>query len=350
MSIINFQQSFGFPFETNTLHEMQEAYTIFNALGELAGNKTIIQGCETSNQNVSDGVIYVDGELLEFRGGIQQANVAIREEVTKVEFEDGEQKDTYFKRYAEFGTAIDAIPWSDFKRIDNLLTTDADIELLNTQLTNLQDHVADLQEELSYVHGRTDLLEEDLEESQEKIEDLENELNTSKNRILDLENQTIHKEVKWVGRSVTNSSLPDNWFIANGTNGTDDILGKMIVGYDPTQTEFNAILKTGGEKSVTLTVNQMPSHNHGGYTNYAGNHTHNVRDGQGGSNTGTVLGNGGSSPNFSGQDSARLWVSGSNLISTTGNHRHTVYSQGGNQAHNNLPPYITMIPIQYIKP
>lgn len=38
--------------------------------------------------------------------------------------------------------------------------------------------------------------------------------------------------------------------------------GKVSVGYDSAQTEFNAVGKTGGAKTHTLTVEQMPSHNH----------------------------------------------------------------------------------------
>lgn len=39
-------------------------------------------------------------------------------------------------------------------------------------------------------------------------------------------------------------------------------VGRVPVGYDTTQTEFNTIGKTGGEKTHKLTINEMPSHNH----------------------------------------------------------------------------------------
>lgn len=38
--------------------------------------------------------------------------------------------------------------------------------------------------------------------------------------------------------------------------------GKVPVGVDTSQTEFNTVEKTGGEKTHTLTVEEMPSHNH----------------------------------------------------------------------------------------
>ena len=86
--------------------------------------------------------------------------------------------------------------------------------------------------------------------------------------------------------------------------------GKVPVGVDANQTEFNEVEKTGGEKTHLLTINEMPSHNHTvGRDN----------DGGGGSTYGTVHGNG---PN------------GANWQVPSG------YT-GGGQSHNNLQPYIT---------
>ena len=39
-------------------------------------------------------------------------------------------------------------------------------------------------------------------------------------------------------------------------------VGKVLVGIDSTDTDFNTIGKTGGKKTHTLTVAEMPSHNH----------------------------------------------------------------------------------------
>lgn len=41
-----------------------------------------------------------------------------------------------------------------------------------------------------------------------------------------------------------------------------DLRGRVIAGYDENDTSFNTIGKLLGEKSHTLTVNEMPSHNH----------------------------------------------------------------------------------------
>jgi microcystin-dependent protein len=41
-----------------------------------------------------------------------------------------------------------------------------------------------------------------------------------------------------------------------------DFRGRVAVGKDSSQSEFDAIAKTGGEKTHTLSVNEMPAHNH----------------------------------------------------------------------------------------
>lgn len=85
--------------------------------------------------------------------------------------------------------------------------------------------------------------------------------------------------------------------------------GKVPVGVNTSETEFNTVEKTGGEKTHTLTVDEMPSHTH---------KTH--------------------------IDTSRVWTAnagnqfyGATTVMQTQENAPT----GGGQAHNNLPPYIT---------
>ena len=117
MNIAEFQQTGGLPVETDTFTFLQNSYNIFNDLGNVIGDKSIIKGCVLTGNTVSNGSIYVNGELLEFRGGLQQSQIVIREVVEALtEFKVGPAKEVYKTRYAEFGTGIGAINWSEFKR------------------------------------------------------------------------------------------------------------------------------------------------------------------------------------------------------------------------------------------
>ena len=88
--------------------------------------------------------------------------------------------------------------------------------------------------------------------------------------------------------------------------------GQVPVGVDTSQTEFNAVEKTGGSKTVTLEVSQIPAHNH---TFYSGRWAWSETAG------------GGDIINSQSETSYRF-------TRTTGD-------KGGGGAHNNLQPYIT---------
>lgn len=90
--------------------------------------------------------------------------------------------------------------------------------------------------------------------------------------------------------------------------------GRVPVGVDTSQTEFNTVEKTGGEKTHKLTVQEAPSHAHGF---------------QGGSALFTQKDQG-----IKGLGAGGYWVEGVGSIPNTSN-------AGGDQPHNNLQPYIT---------
>lgn len=92
-----------------------------------------------------------------------------------------------------------------------------------------------------------------------------------------------------------------------------DSKGRVTVGRDETIADFNTVGKTGGEKTHTLTVDEMPNHHH----------------------------------------TLSLWNNGQHYSPTSGNlfqWYSSAYGQqtantsdvGGGQAHNNMPPYVVV--------
>ena len=104
------------------------------------------------------------------------------------------------------------------------------------------------------------------------------------------------------------SIIGTTYGVGNGstTFNLPNLQGKVPVGFDSTQTEFDALGETGGAKTHTLTVDEMPAHTHA---------------------AGVVTGGVGGAPEAN--------ASGSGTSINTG-------STGGDGAHNNLQPYITL--------
>lgn len=150
MNKVDFNQTGGFPLSTNILDAMQTAYSLFNQLGNLAGNYAIISGCEKMGSNISNGVVYINGEVLEFRGGTLSENVIIKQDVENRIFEDGSSKQVIAKRYVTFGTSTPdkTYAWANFKRIKTLLELEAEKvanNLFNQKMDEINQSIMALQ-------------------------------------------------------------------------------------------------------------------------------------------------------------------------------------------------------------
>lgn len=117
MNTINFNQTGGFPLSTDILNQLQANYQIFSALGSFAGNLGILIGCEDVGGKVMPGVMIINGEIIEFEGGLLSDNVIISETLENKIFEDGQAKPTIVSRVAIFGNSLNAYPWADFYRV-----------------------------------------------------------------------------------------------------------------------------------------------------------------------------------------------------------------------------------------
>jgi len=142
--------------------------------------------------------------------------------------------------------------------------------------------------------------------------------------------------------------------------------GRTLIGVGTLGDDTYAAGNTGGAARVTLGINELPSHNHGGATGNqsvdhthsgttasAGAHTHDILlyQNQGGTVTAATavlehVGAGGSDQlartlsnrALSGGDHTHAFITGSN----SANHTHSISAQGGGLAHENRMPYLAV--------
>ena len=192
----------------------------------------------------------------------------------------------------------------------------------------------------------------------------------------------VLKTLNWVKEKLSNSTglsaypIGSIYMSVNRTSpsdlfgGTWEALeqGRVLIGQGASYPAGS----TGGEATHVLSLNEMPSHNHGGTfigsgtTSSSGNHTH-TRGSMNITGSVALLGievkgtsgafynNGGGEwrgdnihincNNNVGFDASRNW---SGSTSQNGNHTHTfsvsgnINSQGSNAAHNNMQPYLAV--------
>lgn len=113
--------------------------------------------------------------------------------------------------------------------------------------------------------------------------------------------------------------------------------GRVLIGLDAAQPEFDTLGETGGAKEVTLTVAQMPGHTHtqDPHTHAQNPHGHVQRV-----NSATTGALSGYAPDTSTSTPA---TSGYSTVDATAiNQSATAVNQstGGGQPHTNLPPYL----------
>ena len=138
---------------------------------------------------------------------------------------------------------------------------------------------------------------------------------------------TTGGEVQINGTNIFDKIYPVGSIYINATNSTNPATllgfgtwssfgaGRVLVGIDSSDTDFDTSEETGGAKTHTLTTAELPSHTH----------THTVETGRSFSSS---IGN---APVVQGSDNTVL---SSSAVTTS--------STGGGSAHNNLQPYIVV--------
>lgn len=213
-----FLQTDGVPLTADLMDDLQNAYTVFNVLGDVAGHLTILSGCEIQGTLVTPGIVVINGDVLYFEGGTISSTVYIHQQDIQKIFKNQQAKVLIEKKTVKFGNAAITYNWVDFVRIQTLKSIK---ESLATKAE--QAAVADLITRVQILEKKTAPI--------------------------------ISGGVIMAWRRPL-SELPAGW------QECIDFRGKTLVGVDPADPDFNTVMAEFGEKMHQLTIAELARHYH----------------------------------------------------------------------------------------
>lgn len=313
------QANNGFPLDCETLDYIQTNGAMLQILGNLAGDKAILSGCalEQNNSRRAEGYVFLkttdfpEGEVLFWEGGDISSGMYIKLEDVSVTAQGYEYSKAYTRRSLSPGIGTESYSWTGFKDIqsviqladknteqDTAIAAIAPLPLGVVQMWAGNTVAGSFPDDYKYCDGSQ------------------------------LATADYPKLYAIIGRLHTPTNVPSGYFCL------PDLRSRFIVGYNPGDTDYDAIAKTGGNKTVTLELSQMPKHSHDVDDYYF------IED--------SVSGYGISGDEYVGpgrMGSGRTDFNNNTLLYKT----HASENVGGDQAHENRPPYYTLAYIMRVK-
>lgn len=298
----------SFPGDAEMLASMQDNTLMMAILGNIAGDKSIISGCELANGGTERNPGYVflkttaypDGELLYWEGGGISEGIYLKLEDVRVEKKGVVYPKAYTTRTLAAGVGEENYSWADFKDLTNT-------QVLAAKNAEQDDEIAKLTPPPLGI-----------------VQMWAGALNKLPNTYLLCDGAQLRIDeyidiYNVIGMLHSPAGTPDGYFCL------PDLRSRFIVGYNPTDSDYSAIAKKGGAKNVTLTALQsgLPEH------------VHEFRWGSYSSSGGTAEAN----RITRGTSNPRTGVKNTELSA----------AQDAAQAHENRPPYYTLAYVMRVK-
>lgn len=211
-----FLQTGGMPLTNDLMALVEEAYEIFEVIGDMAGNKTILAGCETVGSYVNPGIVAIDGKLYNFEGGPAFSSVYIHQTDTEKTFQDQVDKILIETRIVKFGFGTVNYSWSDFVKLETLKELQIKVNNNATQVD-----VAALTARIAKLEQKTAPI--------------------------------VNGGIVWIWKKPV-SEIPAGW------KECTDFRGKTIFGKDPTDSTFMPPGSIVGSRTKNITKDNIPDY------------------------------------------------------------------------------------------
>lgn len=314
------QPNKNFPIDCETLDAMQTNVALLQVLGNIAGNKTILSGCEPEQNGTrrKSGYVFVktkdfpEGEVLYWEGGNVSGGMYVNQEVVQVTAQGYEFPQAYTVRSLVAGVGSENFSWSDFKTFKTPReleeydkTQDAKIALLAPPPLGIVQIWA----------GKTVPAGYELCEGQQlKISEYP--------ALYAAIGTTYNNAYSYTGARYSTTS---------GYFRLPDLRGRFLVGYNVSDADYSTYGRVGGEKKHALTTSEMPSHSHA-FKDYYYPEAHD------GVNYDTIITNNKIGSNKTDYDNNHLFY-----------YKHNTDSAGSGYSHENRPPYYSLAYIMRTK-
>lgn len=249
------QPNKDFPLDCDTLDALQANTALVAALGNIAGDKLILTGCELTNNNTqrTAGYVFVktrdypDGEVLRWEGGNISGGMYVKLEDIPVNAQGFEYPKAYTRRTLAAGVGSENFKWSDFKKPK----TSAELEKM----------IDDLAKQQSESTGTGESEPLGIVKMWAGVKVPENYALCDGAMLKTSEYPELYKALGTAFNTGVNYN-GTRYTTQSGFFRLPDLRGRFIAGYNDLDDEYKKYGNAGGEKKHALTINEMPSHTH----------------------------------------------------------------------------------------
>lgn len=315
------QPNNDFPADCEMLDYMQTNAHIISIIGNLAGDKAVLLGCERNGDNQrKEGYVFLrtkdhpEGEVLFWEGGTTAGGMYLKQESIAVQSHGYDYPEAYVKRWLAPGVGTENYKWNDFHDAQSLPNLQAEIASLRTKLNNIrQAPIGSIT-----IWPRT--------------EPPANYLRCEGQMVSRAEYPELYEMIGETYLNAPSATRANPSSITDGYFRLPDLRSRFIVGYNPDDFDYKECGKTGGEKTHKLKVTEMPQHTHS-FNDY-----YYVERKTGG---------------IDGEDLLQTTINGSSATDDDNIYlyykEHYTEASGANQAHENRPPYYVLAYIMRVK-